>query len=187
MNDSEAQETSEGFHHLSHPLPPVFDQRSRILVLGSFPSVLSRETGFYYGNPQNRFWKVLARIWNLPEVPDAPVDISISAKRMLLATCGVALWDAVAECDIRGSSDATIRNVKPNNVPALLDECPIELIVANGRTAEALYRRHLQELTGRDVIPLPSTSPANAAWSLDRLVERWSEVLRPPSSPMIAE
>lgn len=159
--------------HVEHGFDPVFDDASSVLVLGSFPSVLSRENHFYYGNPRNRFWKVICALYGR-EVPE---DSDIDAKRQLLLDCGIALWDVVASCDIKGSSDASIENVVPNNVGVILDSCDIRLMIANGNTAGVLYHRHLESSTGRKITVLPSTSPANAAWSLDRLVGRWGEAL----------
>ena len=131
--------SDEGYQHIEHGFEPVFDERSRVLVLGSFPSVLSRANAFYYGNPQNRFWRVME------------------------------------SCDIKGSSDASIRNVVPAHIECITDVAPIEQVICNGGTAGRLYKRYLQERTGLPAIVLPSTSPANAAWRLERLVERWRE------------
>lgn len=175
----------EGYQHIEHGFEPVFDERSRILVLGSFPSVLSRANAFYYGNPQNRFWRVMAACLGAPVPPNegepladgesATLDASIAAKRAMLLNGGVALWDVIESCDIKGSSDASIKNVVPAHVERITGAAPIEVVVCNGGTAGRLYRRYLQERTGLSAIILPSTSPANAAWRLERLVERWRE------------
>ena len=157
--------------HVVHPFEPVFDRGSRILVLGSLPSVLSRENRFYYGHPQNRFWRVLAAVFS------EPVPETIEGKTALLLQNGVALWDAVSECDIVGSSDAS-RNVRPTDLSRIFDVCAIETVFANGRTAAKYYDRYQKPLYGRPIVPLPSTSPANAAWSLERLCEAW-QILRP--------
>lgn len=157
--------------HVVHPFEPVFDSRSRILVLGSLPSVLSRENRFYYGHPQNRFWRVLASVFAQP-TPE-----TINDKTAMLLRCGVAVWDAVAECDIVGSSDASIRNVKPTDLARIFDACAIEAVFANGRTAAKYYERYQKPLFDRAITVLPSTSPANAAWSFERLCDAWS-VLR---------
>lgn len=154
--------------HVVHPFEPVFDRSSRILVLGSLPSVLSRENRFYYGNPQNRFWRVLAAVFA------EPTPETIEEKTALLLRNGVALWDAVAECDIAGSSDASIRNVRPTDLARIFDACEIESVYANGRTAAKYYERYQKPLYGRPITALPSTSPANAAWSAERLTEAWS-------------
>jgi hypoxanthine-DNA glycosylase len=154
--------------HVVHPFEPVFDSRSRILVLGSLPSVLSRENRFYYGHPQNRFWRVLAAVFA------EPTPETIDDKTAMLLRNGVALWDAVAECDIVGSSDASIRNVRPTDLARIFDACRIEAVFANGRTAAKYYDRYQKPLYGRPITALPSTSPANAAWSLERLCDAWS-------------
>ena len=173
--------SDEDYQHIEHGFEPVFDQRSRVLVLGSFPSVLSRANAFYYGNPQNRFWRVMAACLGVPVPPNegdplasgepATLDASIAAKRSMLLNGGVALWDAIESCDIKGSSDASIRNVVPAHIERITDAAPIEVVVCNGGTAGRLYKRYLQERTGLPAIVLPSTSPANAAWRLERLVE----------------
>lgn len=155
------------YTHIVHPFAPVFDAHSRVLVLGSLPSVRSREAQFYYGHPQNRFWRVLAAVFgeNVPQTVDE--------KTALLLRNGVALWDVVASCEIAGSSDASIRHAEPTDLIAVLDKCPIGAIYANGQTAAKLYDRLQKPLTGRPIIALPSTSPANAAWTLPRLCEAW--------------
>lgn len=162
--------------HVVHPFGPVFDSGSRILVLGSLPSVLSRANRFYYGHPQNRFWRVLAAVFA------EPTPETIDEKTAMLLRNGVALWDAVAECDVTGSSDASIRNVIPTDLSRIFDMCGIEAVFANGRTAAKYYDRYQKPLYGRPITVLPSTSPANAAWPLDRLIAAWS-VLRSEKPP----
>ena len=179
--------SDEGYQHIEHGFEPVFDQHSRVLVLGSFPSVLSRVNAFYYGNPQNRFWRVMAACLGVPVPPNegdplasgepATLDASIAAKRAMLLNGGVALWDAIESCDIKGSSDASIRNVVPAHIERITGAAPIEQVICNGGTAGRLFKRYLQERTGLSAIVLPSTSPANAAWRLERLVERWREAV----------
>lgn len=163
------------YQHISHGFEPVFDERCRVLVLGSFPSVLSRQNQFYYGNPQNRFWRVLASVVGeeVPAVGDVP------GKRALLLRHGVALWDVIESCDVRGSSDASIKNVTPSDVARITRVAPLEAVLCNGGTAGRLYRRWLESVTGIEAEVLPSTSPANASWGLGRLVERWSLALAP--------
>ncbi|MBM6775129.1 DNA-deoxyinosine glycosylase [Olsenella profusa] len=163
------------YQHITHGFEPVFDERSRVLVLGSFPSVLSRENRFYYGNPRNRFWRVMAAALGEP----VPADGDIPAKRALLLRHGVALWDVIESCDVRGSSDASIRNVVPADVARITSVSPIRAVLCNGGTAARLYHRWLEPVTGMDAVTLPSTSPANAAWSAERLAERWSAALAP--------
>mgnify|MGYP004477282939 CR=1 FL=1 len=177
------------YQHISHGFEPVFDERSRILVLGSFPSVLSRENAFYYGNPQNRFWRVMATCLSEP-VPQnegglsddgrpLTLEESIAAKKRMLLEHGVALWDVIASCDIKGSSDASIKNVVPAQVERVLEEAHIGAVICNGGTAGRLYKRYLQWQVGLAAHVLPSTSPANAAWQLERLTARWQEELLP--------
>ena len=168
-------------------LSPCSTSTRAFSVLGSFPSVLSRANAFYYGNPQNRFWCVVAACLGVPVPPNegdslasgepATLDASIAAKRAMLLNGGVALWDVIESCDIKGSSDASIRNVVPAHIERITDAAPIEVVVCNGGTAGRLYKRYLQERTELPAIVLPSTSPANAAWRLERLVERWSEAI----------
>ena len=154
-----------------HGIPPVFDSNSRVLILGSFPSVKSREVGFFYGHPQNRFWKTLAAVLGA-ELPQ-----TVEEKRRLLLEHGIALWDVVAACEITGSSDSSIHSVIANDVDKILQTAPIERIYANGKTAHRLYMRHLYPETEREAICLPSTSPANAAWGQERLTEAWQCIL----------
>ena len=156
---------------LTHPIPPVYDSHSRILILGSFPSVKSRETGFFYGHPQNRFWKVTAAVFE-DEVP-----ATIPEKKAFLLRHRIALWDVLAACEITGSSDASIKNAVPNDLSQILSTADIGQIFVNGRTAEKIYQKYTEPLTGRPCLCLPSTSPANAAWSVERLVMAW-EVIR---------
>lgn len=162
-----------GYQHIEHGFEPVFDGRSRVLVLGSFPSVLSRANDFYYGNPRNRFWRVMASVLG------EPVPADIPAKRAMLLAHGVALWDVIQSCDIKGSSDASIRNVVPADVGRITSVCDITAVFCNGGTAGRLYHRWLEPTLGLAAVTLPSTSPANAAWSLERLTDRWREALLP--------
>ena len=152
---------------IQHPIQPVYDSRSRILILGSFPSVKSREAMFFYGHPQNRFWKVTAAVFG------CPVPQTTEEKRAFLLANGIAVWDVIASCEITGSSDSSIRNVVPNDLSQILAAAPIEQIYVNGQTALKYYNRYLRESTGREAVCLPSTSPANAAWNLEKLVDAW--------------
>lgn len=161
------------YQRISHGFDPVFDERSRVLVLGSFPSALSRENRFYYGNPRNRFWRVVTEALGEP----LPANDDIAAKRELLLRHGVALWDVIESCDVRGSSDASIRNVVPADVARITRAAPVCAVICNGGTAGRLYRRWLEPVTGIAAEVLPSTSPANAGWSTERLAERWREAL----------
>ena len=153
-----------------HPFPPFYDVDSEILILGSFPSVKSREQMFFYGHPQNRFWKVLAAVFS-DEVPQ-----TISDKKRFLSKNHIALWDVIGSCDIKGSSDASISNVIPNDLTEILTAADIRSIIVNGRTADKYYRKFIEPVIGREAVCLPSTSPANAAWSVERLVEAWGRV-----------
>jgi len=170
-----------------HEFGPVWDAHSRILILGSFPSVKSREQKFYYGHPQNRFWKVLAAVLEKDNVPDGlpgeeravsgmTVPGTTEEKRAFLLRHGVALWDVIESCEIQGSSDSSIRAVKPNDIAGLLARTHITKIYVNGGKAAELYRRYVEPTTGRAAVRLPSTSPANAAWSVERLVQAWQVI-----------
>ena len=159
------------YQHVAHGFDPVFDERSRVLVLGSFPSVRSRQVGFYYGHPQNRFWRVLERLYGQPVPPDT------QGRRAFALRHGLALWDVLAACDIAGSSDASIRHAVPNDVPALLASGGIKRVFCNGQRAYVLYLRYLDAACGLPVAALPSTSAANAAWSLDRLTDAWRAIV----------
>ena len=150
-----------------HPIPPLFSENSRVLILGSFPSVASREAAFFYGHKQNRFWRVISELFGA-ELPE-----SIEAKTSLILENRLALWDVIAECDITGSSDSSIKNVKPNDLNIILSGCNIKQIFVNGKTAEKNYIRYIEPKLGRKAVCLPSTSPANAAWSVERLVGEW--------------
>ena len=154
-----------------HPFPPFYDENSAILILGSFPSVASREAMFYYGHKRNRFWAVLGRHYGV----SAPEDND--EKRLFLSEHNIALWDCIASCTIAGSSDASIRDVKPNKISELLERAPIERIFCNGKTSLACYEKYVFPETGVKAVGLPSTSPANAAKSLDDLTEAWRVIL----------
>lgn len=152
---------------INHPIPPVFDEKSEILILGSFPSVKSREQGFFYGHPQNRFWKVTAAVFE-EEVP-----VSIEEKREFLLRNHIALWDVIESCEIEGSADSSIKNVKVNDLSKILKNSRISLLFVNGKTAENLYNKYVFPNLGKECVCLPSTSPANAAWSLEKLIGAW--------------
>ena len=158
------------YTHVSHDFEPVFDENSKVLILGTFPSVKSRENQFYYGHPQNRFWKVIAGLTE-SEVPQ-----TIEEKKKLLLEHVIAIWDVIESCDIIGSSDSSIKNVVPADIERVVANSKIQNIYANGGTAKKLYEKYSQKKTGREIIGLPSTSPANAAYSLERLLECWQEV-----------
>lgn len=163
-------EGKNGYEQVVHEFAPVFDENSKVLILGSFPSVKSRENQFYYGHPQNRFWKVIALL------TDSEVPQTIEEKKTVLLEHGIAVWDVIASCEIVGSSDSSIRNVIPADLESILSRCGIRKIYANGGTAKKLYEKYSMEKTGREIIGLPSTSPANAAYSLERLMESWKMI-----------
>ena len=151
----------------SHNFDPVYDKKSRVLILGSFPSVKSREIAFYYGHPQNRFWKVLGSVFN-EEVPK-----DIEGKKSFLLKHHIALWDVIKSCDIVGSSDSKISNVVINDLNLIFQEANIEKVFINGTKAYELYMKYGYEKYKKEAIKLPSTSPANAVYSLDKLKEKW--------------
>lgn len=174
------------YQHLTHEFEPVYNHDSRILILGTFPSVKSREYHFYYGHPQNRFWKVLAAITK------EPVPASIPEKKQLLLSHRIAIWDVIQSCEIIGSSDSSIRNVTPADIPGLLKQSSISAVFGNGNKACKLFETYtrpmlLASLPGNQqgiealssIHKLPSTSPANAAWNLERLVEYWGREILP--------
>ena len=172
--------------HIIHPIPPTFDADSEILILGSFPSVKSREMAYFYGHPQNRYWKVLAALF------EEAVPMTVEERRAFLLRHRIAAWDVIGECTITGSSDASIRDVVPNDLGPILRESRVQRIFVNGKTAEKMFRKYtepvLREMivSGRSLheerpallpaVCLPSTSPANAAWSLERLIEAYRVV-----------
>ena len=153
-----------------HEIAPVFDTHSRVLILGSFPSVKSREACFFYHHPQNRFWKVIAALTGEPVPEDIP------KKRELLLAHHIAVWDVIESCDIVGSSDSSIKNVRPNDLNRILMRAPVGKIFANGGKSFELYTKFCEPVLGRSCEKLPSTSPANAAFSLERLIEAWAPV-----------
>ena len=160
------------YTHVTHTFAPVFDENSEILILGSFPSVKSRENQFYYGHPQNRFWKVQARVFHY----DMPV--TIEEKVSFLHANHVAVWDVINTCDIVGSSDSSIKNVVGNDMDVILDKAKIRKIFVNGDKAYKLFLKYCQREGQPALVKLPSTSPANAAWSLERLITEWQKEIR---------
>ena len=161
----------QDYQNVEHTFGPIYDKNSKILILGSFPSVKSREMQFYYGHPQNRFWRVLAFLLN-ENVPN-----TIEEKKQLLMKNHIAVWDVIARCSISGSSDISIKDVVVNDFTEVLQNSKIEKIFVNGTKAYELYCKYAERETGMKAIKLPSTSPANAAWSFERLCEAWKEQL----------
>ncbi len=158
---------------IEHPIPPLYGPRSERLILGSFPSVKSREAMFFYGHPQNRFWRVLAALCG------EPTPRNVEEKTKLVLDHGFALWDVIASCEIVGSSDSSITNAVANDLTPILAGSRVTRIFCNGTTSFRLYGRYIQPVTGIEAVYLPSTSPANATWSLDRLIEAWGAALNP--------
>ena len=157
---------------IEHPIPPLFDENSKILILGSFPSVKSREQGFFYGHPQNRFWKVVSAVCkkSLPE--------TIDEKKHFLLSSHIAVWDVIASCNITGSSDSSIKNVVPNDLSIIFNKADIKQIFVNGKAAEKFFNKYIGCKTDKKAVCLPSTSPANAAWSVERLVHEWNVITK---------
>lgn len=155
-----------------HGFEPVYDKNSRVLILGTLPSVKSTEQGFYYGHPQNRFWRLMAELLGCHK------PSSVEEKKNMLLSGGIALWDVIKRCDIEGSSDASIRNAEPNDIMRILSDADIKAIYANGGKAAELYNKLILPVTGREIITLPSTSPANASWNFERLKDVWSVILK---------
>lgn len=154
-----------------HEIEPVFNKDSEILILGSFPSVKSREAGFFYHHPQNRFWRVLSALTGdnfLAEVKE---------KKRLLLKNRIAVWDVIASCQIKGSSDSSITDVVPADIGKIVRESKVKKIFTNGNKADSLYKKYIYPEIGIEAIKLPSTSPANAAYSLERLLEEWSKII----------
>lgn len=152
---------------LVHPVEALFNENSKILILGTFPSVKSREAKFFYGHPQNRFWRVMARLC------DAELPQTVEDKKDLILDNHFALWDVIHSCDVEGSADSSIKNVVPNDISVILKNSKVSRIFVNGKKAESLYKKYLEKETGITAVCLPSTSPANASWSEDRLTEYW--------------
>lgn len=188
------QKDSLDYQTVEHLFEPVYNENSRILILGSLPSVKSRENHFYYGHPQNRFWKLIAalcREYDRQEISEVQksgisgaesagtvaVPQTIEEKKKLLYDHHIAIWDVIAQCDIVGSSDSSIKNVIPNDMHKILDHVPIERIYANGGKAYELYMQYCYPVCKRKIIKLPSTSPANAAFSMDKLLVAWSVIM----------
>ena len=156
--------------NLIHPFAPVYDENSKILILGTFPSVMSRQNNFYYGHPRNRFWQVLAAVLK------CPVPKTIDEKKAFLLKSGIALWDVLQSCEIQASSDASIKKPIPNDLSEIFQKADIKSVFSNGKSAYNLYMKHCYPKTNRCIISLPSTSPANASFSLDNLIHAWQIV-----------
>lgn len=166
MNKTE-QTKNRKFHNIQ----PVYDENSKILILGSFPSVKSRESKFFYGHPQNRFWKLMAALMNT-DVPE-----TVDEKKKFLLDNHIAVWDVIESCEIVGSSDSSIKNVVPNDIEIILEKADIKMIICNGNKSFQLYRKYLEDRTKRSAVCMPSTSPANASYQMERLIESWQKII----------
>ena len=155
-----------------HNIPPLYDKNSRVLILGSFPSVKSREARFFYGHPQNRFWRVISSVMG-EECPVGTED-----KKAFLLRNKIAVWDVIKSCEITGSSDSSIKNAVPNDLSEIFEAADLKGVFCNGQASYKMYRKYQEEMTGRKAIVLPSTSPANAAYSVERLVKEWEYIKR---------
>lgn len=155
-----------------HNIDPIWDENSKVLILGSFPSVKSREIQFYYSYKYNRFWNVISNVLKCDE------PTTVQEKTSILLNNNIAVWDVVKSCEIIGSSDSTISNVKVNDLTKITNTANVKMIFTNGYKANELYNKYLYEITGIKAIMLPSTSPANAKYSLDKLIDKWSILLK---------
>ncbi len=155
---------------ITHPFPPLYDEKSETLILGSFPSVKSRENMFFYGHMQNRFWKVISKIYD-EKLPD-----TIGEKKALILNHRLALWDSIRSCTIVGSSDSSVRDVVPNDISEIISNSKIDRIFCNGALSYKMYMKYIFPTTEIKALKLPSTSPANAAYSLERLIGEWSVI-----------
>lgn len=153
-----------------HPFLPLFDKNSKILILGSFPSVKSRQINFYYGHPQNRFWKVISAIFNEIEPK------TIEEKKLLVLSNNIALWDSIKSCDIVNSSDSSIKNVQINDIKGLINNTNINKVIFNGNTSYKMFEKYNKEnFENIKFVCLPSTSPANAKFKLQDLIDIWKK------------
>lgn len=158
---------------VTHPFEPIYDKNSKILILGSFPSVKSREDDFYYAHPQNRFWKVLQKIYNNSEKLETKEQ-----KTKFLLSNGIAIWDSIKECDIENSADSTIKNVVPNDIRHILENSKIKKILCNGGTSYDVFKKYYKDKLDIKVDVLPSSSPANARYDVDKLAKVWSDKIK---------
>ena len=156
--------------NIVHPFPPLFDKNSSTLILGSFPSVKSRENMFFYGHPQNRFWKVIAALFN-ERVPE-----TVDEKKKLILGNALALWDSIHSCTVTGSSDSSVKDVVPNDISIIINGSNVKSIFCNGALSYKMYKKYIYPSTNIEAVKLPSTSPANAAYSLERLISEWDKI-----------
>ncbi len=158
--------------HISHPFEPIYNNKSKILILGSFPSIKSRENNFYYGHPQNRFWKILENIFN------EEIDNNIQNKKEFLLKHNIALWDTIKSCNIVSSSDSSIKNAVPNDIEKIIKKSNVSCILCNGNTSYKIFNKHFKDKITIPVICLPSSSSANAKFSLTMLIDIWSNYIK---------
>jgi TDG/mug DNA glycosylase family protein len=154
-----------------HPLDPIYDKNSRVLMLGTMPSPKSREAHFYYAHPQNRFWRVLSALFHEEIAPENTARAEFILKHHL------ALWDVLHSCEIQGASDASIKNAVPNDLSIILNNAPIQALFCTGKKSWSLYHRLIEPVNGRSAFCLPSTSPANCAVSFEKLCENYRLIL----------
>lgn len=162
------------YQHIVHPIEPLYHEESEMLILGSFPSVKSREQMFFYGHQQNRFWKVVAGVFH-QKVPQ-----TILEKKALLMEHHIALWDVIYSCDIEGSADNSIKNVTPTDLKTIIENSKITRVFCNGKASGECYAKYQEKETNIPAVVLPSTSPANAAWNLERLTDAWQIIAKKP-------
>ncbi len=160
------------YEHIIHPFGPLYDKSSRVLILGSLPSVKSREQNFFYGHPQNRFWPLIARLFN------EPVPLTIEEKKKMILKHHLALWDTIYSCDIIGSSDSSIKNVVPTDLEQIINNSKVTAVFCNGNTSGKYFHKYQEKTLRIKAAILPSTSPANAAWSMERLAEAWKVIIK---------
>lgn len=158
------------YTHIVHPFGPLYNEESKILILGSLPSVKSREKQFFYGHPQNRFWPMLAKILG------EPLPQTIEEKKSIVLKHHIAMWDTIYSCDIKGSSDASIKNVVPTDLKTVIRNSQIKAVFCNGKTSGKYYKKYQEKELELPAKVMPSTSPANAAWTMDKLIEEWKEI-----------
>ncbi|MGI6579241.1 MAG: DNA-deoxyinosine glycosylase [Saccharofermentanales bacterium] len=170
-NNTDSRQSDNRYQTIVHPLPPFYRPDSRILILGSFPSVKTRETGFFYGHPQNRFWPIVANLFK-DQIP-----LTIEQRKDFLQRHQIAAWDTIYQCDIIGSSDSSIRNVVPTELKPIIEQSSITRIFANGGTSDKYYKKYQEPLLGIKAVKLPSSSPANAGFSLEKLIDAWKIIL----------
>lgn len=153
-----------------HPFEALYNENSKVLILGRFPSVKSREVSFFYGHPRNRFWKVIPALFGEEE------PVTIEKKKELILRRNLALWDSIHSCEITGSSDSSVKNVVPNDISEIIGNSKVSKVFCNGALSHKMYMKYIFPDTKIEAVKLPSTSPANAAYSLDKLIEEWKVI-----------